>query len=106
MHSKPVLGREEVVRVLGAAGQLGHNRPVRLRQGKHRVRVQIKRHHKVVAAFAEQQQCAVCLVDVQSVRDFARVVITAQKVIGEDTALELCVQQIGNLGEILNLPHG
>lgn len=44
-----------------------------------RVRVQIKRHHKVIAAFAEQQQCAVCLVDVQSVRDFARVVVTAQK---------------------------
>ena len=67
--------------------------------------MQIKRHHKVVAAFSEQQQCAACLVDVQSVRDFARVVVTAQKVIGEDTALELCVQQIGNLCEILNLPH-
>ena len=52
------------------------------------------------------QKCAVRLVDVQSVRDFARVVVTAQKVVGEDTALELCVQQIGNLCEILNLPHG
>ena len=68
--------------------------------------MQVERHHKVVAAFAEQQQSAVCLVDVQSVFDFARVVLTAQKVVGEDTALELCVQQIGNLCEILNLPHG
>ena len=68
--------------------------------------MQVERHHKVVAAFAEQQQCAVRLVNVQSVCDFARVVLTAQKVVGEDTALELCVQQIGNLCEILNLPHG
>ena len=57
-------------------------------------------------AFAEQQQCAVCLVDVQSVRDFARVVLAAQNVIGEATALELCDQQLGTLCEYLNLPPG